>query len=229
VAPENTLPSFRRAIADGLRHVELDVRLTRDGQLVVFHDDRLDRVTPERGLVSERDWDALADVPVLPGAFGGVYPDARIPLLADVLESLPSECRFLVELKAEAVRPEALVDRTLEVIAAADAADRCRLISFAAGLLRIVRSRDRRVPIGVIAGPRDRNALLPLGRELGATALHPQCSTVDADFMALAQDGGFQVNAWTVNTGEEVRRLAGLGVQEITTDFPDIALRAAAD
>src|SRR3954447_16619904 len=96
-APENTLASFRKALDLGLRAVELDVRLTRDGLPVCFHDDRLERVTPERGLLADWDWGPLSSVPVLPGAFRGAYPDARIPLLETVLRELPADCRFLVE------------------------------------------------------------------------------------------------------------------------------------
>jgi glycerophosphoryl diester phosphodiesterase len=228
VAPENTLPSFRRALADGLRQVELDVRLTLDGELVCFHDDRLDRVTPQRGRVTEWAWAALSAVPVLPGAFGGAYPDARIPLLSEVFAGLPEDCRYLVELKADPVRPAEVVERTLAVIAAAGAGDRCRLISFDADLLRLARGAGSEIPLGFIAGVRDRDTLLPVGKELGALALHLQHSAIDAQFLAAAQDAGFLLNCWTVNTVEEVRRLVGLGVHEITTDFPETALGAAA-
>jgi glycerophosphoryl diester phosphodiesterase len=228
VAPENTLPAFRRALADGLRRVELDVRLTRDGELICLHDDRLDRVTPERGYVAEWDWPRLSAVPVLPGAFRGAYPEARVPLLSRVLAELPVTCGFLIELKADPARPREVVERTLAVIAAAAAEERCRLISFDADHLRRVRLAGSSLPLGFIAGSRNRDPALSLGRELGAAALHLQHSAIDAELAVGVQDAGFLLNAWTVNTGEEVRRLVGLGVHEITTDFPAIALGAAA-
>src|SRR4051794_35718365 len=81
LAPENTLAGFLKALELGVRCIEFDVRLTRDGAPVIFHDDRLDRVTAESGLVAERAWAELREVAVLPGAFGGAYPDARIPAL----------------------------------------------------------------------------------------------------------------------------------------------------
>src|SRR5687767_6359652 len=79
MAPENTMPGFHKAVELGVRLVELDVRLTRDGKVVCFHDDRLDRVAAERGRVADWDWAALSKVPVMPGAFGGAYAEARIP------------------------------------------------------------------------------------------------------------------------------------------------------
>src|SRR5205814_8311490 len=104
LAPENTLPSVLRAVELGVRLVELDVRLTRDLVPVCMHDDRLDRTTAASGRVAEWEWEALSRVPVMPGAFGGAFPEARVPLLESVLTGLPADCRVLVELKADAER-----------------------------------------------------------------------------------------------------------------------------
>lgn len=224
VAPENTLASFRRAVALGVRDLELDVHLTRDGFPVCFHDDRLERVTPGIGRVADLDWEALAALPVMPGGFGGSFPEARIPLLETVLTELP-ECRFVVELKADPERPGELVTRTLEVIRSAGAGDRCRLISFEPDLLRRARAAGD-LPLGVLVGTRTAGELFPWAREVGAAALHPQHTLVDAALVSRAREEGFLINAWTVNHEEEVRRLAALGVDEITTDFPDRVLRA---
>ncbi len=226
MAPENTLASFQAAWELGVRVMELDVHLTRDGEVVCLHDDRLDRVTADWGPVSDWDWPALEQVPVMPGAFGGRYPDARIPRLADVLAALPAECGYLVELKRDLARPQQLVDTTLEVIRAAGAGSRCRLISFETDLLRRARSRlpeldNPAAPgLGVLVGAREGDVLLPRAREVQATALHPHHSLVDAELVATAQREGFLISTWTVNQGGPARRLAQLGVAEITTDDP---------
>ncbi|MGV3723416.1 MAG: glycerophosphodiester phosphodiesterase [Actinomycetota bacterium] len=225
-APENTLPSFLKAVELGVRLIELDVRLTRDGELVCFHDDRVDRVTAARGLVSEWDWAALSELEVLPGAFQGAYPGARIPRLAEVLAALPADCRFLVELKAEPVRPELLVERAVAAIRAAGAGERCRIISFDFDLLRLC--RDTSMALGVLAATRDAALLFPRARELGAQAVHPPHNLVNPQLVTETRDGGFLLNTWTVNTADEYRRLAALGVDEVTTDHPDQALSWAA-
>jgi glycerophosphoryl diester phosphodiesterase len=225
LAPENTLPSFRKAVALGLRLVELDVRLTRDGFPVCFHDDRLDRVTPRQGLLAEWEWEPLSRVPVMPGAFGGAYPDATIPLLETVVRDLPDDCRFLVELKA-CPEPEALVRTALSVLRNAGGLDRSRLISFDQDLLVRTRQAEPAAAIGVIVGKSGAGALLPRAREVGAVAVHPHCALVDLPLTGAARGEGFLVNAWTVNKAEEVCRLAALGVHEVTTDYPDMALAA---
>lgn len=225
-APENTLPAFRKAVEYGVRLLELDVRLTRDAQLVCFHDDRLDRVTAARGPVAEWDWARLAEVEVLPGAFRGAYPGTRIPLFAEVLAALPADCRFLVELKSEAVRPELLVERTLAEIYAASASERCRVISFDFHLLRLARRSS--LDLGVLVSTRDAAQLFPRALELGARAVHPPYNLVNTPLVSQARDGGFLLNTWTVNSADDFRRLAALGVDEITTDHPDRAQSWAA-
>ncbi len=226
LAPENTLPSFRKALDLGLRAVELDVRLTRDRVLIVFHDDRLDRLTPLRGPVAERDWRELSGLPVLPGAFGGAFPDARIPTLEEVLAALPPECRVVVELKADPVRPAELVRETLAVLAGDPDPRRLRVISFEQDLLRRARSEGGVLELGILARPAEMSALLPRAREVGARALHPHFSAVDGELVHAAAEEGFRVSTWTVNNADEARRLAELGVEELATDYPDRLLAA---
>src|SRR5205807_198520 len=101
--------------------------------------------------------------------------------------------------------------------------ERCRLISFDHDLLRLAASSSLRLGVLVTAARRER--LLPVAREVRAAALHTPFAIVDRALVEAAQAEGFLVNAWTVNTEEEVRRLAALGVNEITTDYPELVRR----
>lgn len=230
LAPENTLASFQKAIEVKAPWVELDVVLTRDGRAVCFHDNRLDRLTPEKGLITEWEWEPLSKLPVMPGAFNGQYPEARIPLLLDVLKTLPPHARFAVELKKELERPGLLVARTMEAVLAAGVLDRVRFISFEQDLLRRVRGwkADGRTgsdfPLGVIGSKKDRDQMIERAKEVKAAAIHLNFGGIDEAWRAQAREAGFLVNAWTVNTEGEWGRLAGLKVEEVTTDFPDRAL-----
>jgi glycerophosphoryl diester phosphodiesterase len=235
LAPENTFPSFRKALEVGVRVVEFDVRLTRDGMPVLFHDERLDRVTPERGTISEWEWEALRSVRVHPGGFGGAYEAATIPSLEEVLTGLPSDTRFLVELKGEVERADALVRQVLELLVATGALERSRIISFDHDLLRRAKQQlaalpaavqSPPLPLGVLVEKRTLDRLFPVAEELSAEAVHIPHALLDDELLTQARDRGFLVSAWTVNRPEEVRRLAERGVDEITTDFPDMALAA---
>lgn len=221
-APENTVPSFRKGLADGAAAIELDVRLSRDGVVVCFHDDRIDRVTPGRGSLADFTSGELAGLPILPGAFDGAFPEAHIPTLEKVYASLPPTTRLIVELKTVPEHGERLVDETLRIVASAGAEGRTRIISFDHDLLRRVhRLRSGSHPsLGVLVGRGDFPTLLPCAVEIAAEAVHPPHTLVDEALLGLARDRGFLVNAWTVNTVEAARRLAELGVDEITTDYP---------
>lgn len=231
LAPENTLASFRRALETGITWLELDVHLTRDGVAVCFHDDRLDRVTAERGAVAEWDWEPLSHIPVLPWAFDGAYPNATIPTLESVLRELPPDTRFLVELKSDPEREEPLVRTSLEVLRASGAEERCRIISFEPKLLRLCRqiAGEACPPLGVLVGPRNTDQLVPLARELNAEAIHPPHTVLNAALVAEARAAGWKVCSWTVNTREAVLPVAALDVEEITTDYPDLVLATLAE
>jgi glycerophosphoryl diester phosphodiesterase len=239
VAPENTLSGFLRAYEVGARMVELDVRLTRDEFPVCFHDDRLDRLTHARGLLEERELQELIALRVLPDVYRDETEATRIPLLLQALATIPESMEVLVELKQDRGRPELLVRRTMETVRAH--APRCRFISFDHDLLRRISAFDwdsaaegihaaayvrtgKAARLGVLTNARDRDLLIPVGQEVGAEAVHCPAAVVDADWVQAAQEAGFRVNAWTVNTEEEWRRLADLGVDEITTDDPGRAL-----
>ena len=228
LAPENTLPSFHRAWELGLRMVELDVRLTRDGVAVCFHDDRLERVTNGQGLLSEATWEALAGIEVMASAFRGAFPHTRIPRFAEILAALPPDGCVLVELKPDPERGEALVDQTLAEIAAAGVGERCRIISFMPELLRLTRRKAPELEVGVLATAREGHRLQPLARELRAEVVHAPYQLISRQFADQVRDGGFLLNAWTVNSTDEICRLAALGVDEITTDFPDLGLAVTA-
>lgn len=230
-APENTLPSFRRALSelgDPAAAVELDVRLSTDGVPVCFHDDRLDRVTRQRGPLAARTAAELQQVPVLDWAFAGAYPSATIPTLDEVLAALPA-ATLLVELKGDAAHPEhdeRLPAAVLGVLEAHAALPRCRVISFSPELLGRCRclAGPETLRLGTLAGAAARHELLPLACRLGAVAAHAAHSTVDAGLLAAAHAAGLLLNAWTANAREDVLRLARLGVDEITTDFPAATL-----
>lgn len=228
LAPENTLAGFQKAWETGVRMVELDVRLTADAFPVCFHDDRLDRLTSERGLVSERPLEELLQVRVLPEVYRDEAQPTRIPLLQQALAAIPEDTEVLVELKPEPVRPGLLIERTLEAVG--PHAPRCRFISFDHDLLRRLRAFRGATPpasalrLGVLTHARERDRLIPVGRELRAEALHCPHAALDPEWLAAARSAGFRVNAWTVNSEDEWRRMAELGPDEVTTDFPDRAL-----
>ena len=231
-APENTLPSFAEAVALGVDAVELDVRLSADGEVVVMHDPTVERTTNGTGVVSELTWAQLSALNAgyrFSGDGGRTWPwrgrGAHVPRFADVLAQFPTT-PFLIEIKVpEVARP------LRRVIEAAGAAARCIVESFhhAAGV-EFVGSG-----IAVGASQRDVAALLPRAI-LRMTAPH-----VGFAFMAIppwhmgipvpvgglvacTRAAGAPVHVWTVNDASTAERLWNVGVSGIITDDPALLL-----
>jgi glycerophosphoryl diester phosphodiesterase len=226
VAPENTLPSFEAAWAAGVAWVETDVRLTRDGVPVLLHDATLDRTTTGHGAVSALIWPEVQAVDA--GLrFSPAFEGTRVPRLEELLTAAAGRSGVLIELKAETERPDLLVERVLAAIAAAGADQWVRLISFEADLLERVATTGRGavpdIPTGFIAS--EAAGILETALRLSCAAIHPRLSALSPSLLEAAHSAGLRVNTWTANTPEQVRFAAEVGVDEITTDFPVLAMQ----
>jgi glycerophosphoryl diester phosphodiesterase len=218
-APENTLAAFARAVALGADGVELDVRRTLDGVLVVHHDPQppgsdLIATTPAAQLRA-----AHPDLPTLEDAL-----DACADVLVNVeIKNLPWEPDFDAdERSAHAV--VALLD-------ARGGRDDVLVSSFHLATIDRVRATGTSVPTGLLTVGRAPSAeLLDVVTERGHSAIHPERRSMGRRraeaFVADAHDRDLQVNVWTVNTPATITRLAAAGVDALITDVPDVA-RAA--
>jgi glycerophosphoryl diester phosphodiesterase len=224
VGLENTRTAFHHAVGLGYRYLETDVHATADGHLVAFHDDSLDRVTDRAGLIV-----GLPLAEVVGAVIGArLGRDERIPLLADLLDELPTT-RFNVDLKAPtAVEPLAdLLRRT-------GAHDRVCVGSFTERTLRRFRKLvDRPVATtaGVLAVAAHAYAPYPLrvgrlARDHGAVFQVPHRfrgrTVVDRRFVELAHASGRHVHVWTVDDRAEMEHLLDLGVDGLITDRTDV-------
>nr|HEX4317187.1 glycerophosphodiester phosphodiesterase [Kofleriaceae bacterium] len=214
--PENTMPAFeaaRRAGADG---IELDVRLDRDGNVVVFHDDELDRLAGRPGKMLELSAAERARLRV-----GG----HAVPTLAEVLAWL-GDLEINVELKSRGGGGRALAASAARVVKDSGRADQVLVSSFDPFALLAFHA--------VLADPAlaylfHEDQLLPLrkgwvGRWAGVSLVHPEhtlCTEATVDAWHAA---GLPVNTWTVDDPAELRRLAALGIDGVFANDPAAAL-----
>ena len=207
--PENTLAAFRRALARRVDGIELDVRVTRDGVPVVFHDADLFRLTGVRGRIAARTWRELQRLRV-----AGTEP---IPRLADVLRLARGRAVVQIELKAGAP-----VAPAVRAIRAARAAGWVILASFSAPLLRTARRLAPAVPRMLISdGRRPPAALARQLAALGASGVSVDHRAVRrAAWPRYFQSRGQAVWCWTVNAAPRGRQLAGWGIDAILSDNP---------
>lgn len=214
--PENTLAAFRRAEELGAHMIELDVQLTRDGEVVVIHDWTLARTTGGRGRVSAR---TLADLRRLDAGswFDPAYGAERVPTLAEVLDAV----RLPVNVELKARGDDGLEARALAEVAAAGAQERVIFSSFHPESLVRLRRLSAAAEVAVLWSQRRLAAALRLADRVGATALHIRKDALAPAGVRAALARDLQVRAWTVNDPAESARLGALGVTGLFTDFPE--------
>jgi len=214
-APENTLAAFEKAIELGTYRIELDVRRSRDGHVVVMHDDTVDRTTDGSGSVEEMTLAQLRGLTVGQGE--------RVPLLSEVLAAVRGRCKLLVEIK-----PEGIADAVVEEIAAAGMAEECTISSFSEETLRRVQELSPRVPTAYFLNDAARLTADEAAEALGVSlVVVPPGSTTTAEKIAAAKRCGLHVrcglsDAMTFEeTGIAFRSLVEMGVDEIASGRPD--------
>lgn len=212
LAPENTLASFAAAMDIGVNELELDLRVSRDRQIVVIHDATVDRTTNGSGPVSER---SLQELQALDAGNGAVIPTFR-----DVLDATGS-----ISLQVEIKDPDA-IDLMLEELRARPA-DMARLAptSFDETSVRRLAEALPDVDVGLISSEASPQ-VLDRASDLGARRVLVGYASVDERFVAAAHDRGFRVDLWPIDSPEQVRRLVGLGANGFTTDDPRIVAAA---
>lgn len=205
--PENTLTSFRRAIELGVDAIELDVRKTKDNELVVIHNADVNKTTNGNGPVNSFTLEEIKKFVTKKGE--------HIPTLEDVLDSVAKRVKILVELKEEGTE-----EKVIELIQRKKLIDNVIIISFDEEVLRKVRELNDNVTLGLIY-VRHKNpiqsALL-----LKAEYLLPLYRFTHSVNVTKAHEAGLKVIVWTINTKEEAIEYKKKGVDGIATDRPDI-------
>jgi glycerophosphoryl diester phosphodiesterase len=223
-APENTLAAFRHAISLGIRFVECDVQMSRDGQLVVMHDETLDRTTNGTGYLRDHTFEELRRLDA--GAwFGPQFAGERIPSLREVVELCAEEgAGLVVELKAPHINVG--IERKVAALIAEmwiQGVDDIWCISFDHEAIRRMYALDPALNLGYLYLPgtdfsRADHIVQAVCPYFGAALEHPE--QVDN-----AHRLGKLVFVWTVNDPAHMLSLARIGVDGIVSDRPSLLLQ----
>jgi len=205
--PENTLRAFEEAIRLGADMIELDVRLSKDGELVVIHDDRLERTTDGFGFVGDK---TLAELKTLDAGRG-----EKIPTLREVLDITKGRARLVIELKEEGTEEPAL-----GLIRESGSADEVIVVSFNLVILRKVKELSRDIRTGAIyfmsANP------IRMAKECSADAIAPYHDFVTKVSVKEAHENNLIVIPWTVDSKSRAEELIEMGVDGIVSNKPDL-------
>lgn len=224
-APENTLAGFALALAAGADYVELDVQLSRDGVLVVFHDETLDRTTDGHGRLTDH---VLADLLRLDGGawFSAAHEGARIMTLEGFLDWLAGESLLGATIEAKGPGTGAPVAR---LALAHPAAGRLSICSFSAAELAAAAEAAPAVPRLLIVDRDDPGAdPVALARSARATGVNVPWDWLDPAAVARLHAAGLFVAGGTLNDPARVRECLGLGLDAVDSDHPG-AIVAARD
>ncbi|MCL2482446.1 MAG: glycerophosphodiester phosphodiesterase [Propionibacteriaceae bacterium] len=223
-APENTLAAFNLAREQGADGIELDIQMTKDDELVVIHDETVDRTTGSTGLVRDLTLDQIKALNASAGSH--TYPDEKIPTLDEVFDLLAdSQTLINIEIKDSLVPYPGIAEKVLEKIDKRNWEYRINLSSFNHITLAHIRQIGSLVYTGVLF----QDILYEpwnYAHQLWATALHPHFRYVDAvpEFIDEAHNSLLEINVWTVDEVDDMDRMLALGVDGLVTNYPDRAL-----
>ena len=221
-APENTLAAFQKAVDLGADGVELDIQLTKDDQIVVIHDETIDRTSDGKGWVKDYTLEELR-------AFSynrtkPEYKHADIPTMREVFELLKPTGLFInIEIKTGVVFYEKIEEKILALTKEMGMEDRVCYSSFNHYTVTRIHELKPDAEVGFLYadGPID---MPSYGVKHGVNALHPALYNLQYDgFVKECKEKGLKLNVWTVNERPYMEMCCQYGVDAIITNYPDIA------
>lgn len=224
-APENTIAAFQLAVEQKADAIELDVKLSSDGHVVVIHDQSVDRTTPSTGRIKDMPLTALRSLDA-GSHFDVAYRGEKIPTLEEVFELLGPQIYINVELTNYASPLDDLPQRVVELVKRYQVEGKVLFSSFNPIALRRTHALLPEVPVGLLAfsGWKGAWARGRLGEWLVPyESLHPERGDVDGELVLRAHRKANRVYPYTVNGEAEMNRLFKLSVDGIFTDDPSLA------
>ncbi|WP_055434845.1 glycerophosphodiester phosphodiesterase [Lacinutrix algicola] len=209
---ENTTESIIKAIELGVDGIEIDVHKCKSGELIVFHDFTVDRLTDGTGEVSNFTLSELK-------AFN-VLEHFKIPTLTEILDLIDEKCIINIELKGRntAFETVAIINKYIEY-SGWEYSDFI-ISSFQNKELTDVYNSDKNIPLGVLTKA-NLDEAIDFAKTINAVAIHPNFSLLSKNNVQKAQEQGYKINTWTVNTPQAVKRMKSYNVNAIIGDFPD--------
>jgi len=205
--PENTLRSFKKALDLGANAIEIDARLTKDGELVCLHDKKLERTTNGKGLVNER---TLKEIKKLDAGKG-----EKVPTVEEALRFIDKKAKVLIDL-----RNDEAVDKVLKILKKTGLIEKTILISSKADILKHVKEIEPNIETGMWY-VKHQNPL-KTALEIKLNYLKPIWFSCHSEIIKKAHENGIKVLTWVVNEKSKVQELVKKGVDGIVTDKPDI-------
>ena len=225
-APENTLAAFQLAIDQGAKAIELDVQLTLDQEVVVFHDVRLQRITNGTGKVMDLTLQEIKELST--GiSFSPAYQSQSIPTLEEVLDYLPNDIFINIEMKNLHSPLNDLPDKIASIVTANNAQNRVLISSFNTVALLKMSLANSSLPLGLLLRRpiiTDLRSIFPrLHKKF--YSVHLSFSCLNPRLLAIFKRSGIKVFTYTLNHTQDILTAVNMGVDGFFTDDPGFAYR----
>jgi glycerophosphoryl diester phosphodiesterase len=231
--PENTMESFQGAISMGADMIEFDVQLTRDGEVIVFHDEKLTRCTNGKGRVADY---TLVELKKLDAGswFGKEYQGAKIPTLEETLSLCRDKIAVNIEIKTEAVDENiwnGIEEKSMNIVEMRGMREHVVFSSFDPRAIKHLKEIDRTVAAAVLFekeyyGSKSPSEIIEL---LGADTFNCSKNELSKKWLINLKLNNIPVNVYTVNDKKNIRRFLDMAVSGIFTNKPDILKAVLAD
>ncbi|PJJ31129.1 glycerophosphodiester phosphodiesterase [Lacrimispora celerecrescens] len=226
-APENSMEAFQLAYDMGADGIEFDVQMTRDGYLVVTHDEEISRVSDGIGYVKDYSLEELRGV-----QFNKTHPEyegVQIPLLEEVLEQFvhkrskaDNEFLFNIELKNNIFPYEGMEEKVLKIVKEKKVLGRTLFSSFSHASMLKLREIEETAKVAFLYC----DGIIDIGNyaeKYKINTVHPAWYLLNRkDTIEVLHERGIEINIWTVNSGKEIRRFCDMGVNGIITNKPEL-------
>lgn len=205
-AAENTLASFQKALELGVDGIELDVHLSYDGNVMVIHDETIDRTTYKIGFVNNFTSSDLEKI--------------GIPTLEQVLNLIDKRCLVNIEIKDSKATNSVLELLQKFILEKNWAINLFQISSFDWNILSICHSEERRIALGVLTEDSLEDAI-DFAKKINAHSINPYFKLLNSENVKLIHENNFKIYTWTVNYEEDITFVKSLQVDGIISDFPD--------
>ncbi len=221
--PENTMLAFRKAVEAGADGIELDVQLTRDGEVVIIHDELVDRTTNGKGRVNNYTLEELRKLDASAGYVGvyGVNPIPTFREYCEYVKDLPIVTN--IEMKTGVLEYLGIEEKVLNMIHEFHLEDRVVISSFNHFTIKRMMAMEPELKYGFLS----ETWIINAGKychEQGVDCYHPLFRNLIPSVVDELKSYGLEINTYTVNTPEDVQDMLDKGIDIIISNFPEMAL-----
>lgn len=236
IAPQNTLPAFRKSIQYGADGFETDVHLTLDGVPVIHHNYDINKTSNGKGKITSMTLESLKELE-FGSYFHHSYRGTKMPTLDEFL-TLTGTAGLKVlniEIKPPQNGDYSVVGKVIEAVKAHGQFDSLLISSFDSQVLVKSKEVDEDCKTAILYGPNKIEGLkffkhtIEIAESIGVDAIHPHKIYLSEKYISDAHDAGLEVNSWTLNSEREIRRAVNWGIDGVITDLPNVAKKVISE